>query len=57
MNKASVTKTAPKVLFKGADRDQVLRRARVATAGGDETWNHASGHVRQADRLLDSDAF
>ena len=57
MDKASVTKAAPKVLFKGADRDQILRRARVAAARGDETWNHAGGHVRKADRLIDSDAF
>lgn len=57
MDEASVTKTAPKVLFKGADRNQILRRTRVATAGGDETWNHARGHVRKADRFVDSDAF
>ena len=57
MNKASVTKAAPKVLFKGADRHQILRRARVATARGDESWNDARGHVRKADRLVDSDAF
>ena len=57
MNKASVTKTPPKVLFKGADRNQILRRTRVSTAGGDKTWNHASGHVRKADRLVDSYAF
>ena len=57
MDEASVTKTPPKVLFKGADRNQILRRARIATAGGDETWNHAGGHVRKADRLIDSDTF
>ena len=57
MDKASVTKPAPKVLFKGADWDQILRRARVAAARGDESWNHAGGHVRKADRLIDSDAF
>ena len=45
MDKASVTKAAPKVLF-GADWDQILRRAGRGCER-DESWNHAGGHVRR----------
>jgi hypothetical protein len=57
MNQASVTEAMAEVLLKGADRHQILWSTRITAARRYESGNNAGRHVRQPDRLVETDAL